>query len=65
MGCWENIEELYLNHNDIKEVPFTFGAFRKLKEIQITHNPVVETLPKGMAENRSLLLVDIRLTAAS
>lgn len=64
MGCWEHIEELYLSHNDIKAVPFTFGAFRKLKELQISHNPILETLPKGMAENRSLLQVDIRECSA-
>eukprot|EP00656_Telonema_subtile_P006523 TRINITY_DN1301_c0_g1_i2.p2 TRINITY_DN1301_c0_g1~~TRINITY_DN1301_c0_g1_i2.p2 ORF type:complete len:140 (-),score=59.74 TRINITY_DN1301_c0_g1_i2:130-549(-) len=59
MACWQELEELYLSHNDLKSLPPTFGAFRQLKELQVAHNPMLESLPKGMAENRALLQVDI------
>lgn len=60
MAVWTELEELYLSHNEITDIPKSFGSFRKLKELQLGWNEGLETLPEGMANNRTLSQVDVR-----
>jgi len=60
LGVWVNIEEAHFSHNDILEVPMSIGSWWKLKEFYIGWNPRLATLPKSMAENRGLLVCDLR-----
>jgi len=61
LGYWaENIEEVHFSHNDIADFPMTFGACRKLTHLYLGFNPRLASLPRSIAENRNLVMIDLR-----
>merc|ERR1712070_871273 len=61
LGYWaDSIEEMHFSFNDLESLPMTFGACRKLRSIFLRGNPRLETLPRALAENRDLAMIDLR-----